>query len=206
MDTRIYIGIDPGLTGAVAVIYPSGGTGIYDVPTFIVEKAKSKGRPKAGHRTLYHVDGMVDILRGIMAAHWNPEEPCPLAIAIEHQQPMPASLHGRSQGNASVFAMGYGYGIWIGVLHALGLQYEPVRPAAWKPAMVKGGPRDKDGARMKAIQMFPTARGDLARKKDHNRAEALLIAAYLRRATTTGGLHTAQVEDEDDNPLEDRPF
>lgn len=196
---RVFVGIDPGLTGAVAVLYSHsrGAVNLFDTPTYTIERPKKKGQKKAGIRTVYDVPGMADILRGIMATHWNPEQACPLIVGLEHQQPMPSNDKFGKQGGLQTFSLGYGYGIWVGVLAALGLPYELVRPGTWKPAMTKGLPKEKEAARMRACQLFPQARGDLARKKDHNRGEALLIAEWLRRQHGLG-VPTAAVEDEGD--------
>jgi crossover junction endodeoxyribonuclease RuvC len=201
---RIYIGIDPGLTGAVACIHASGGVNLFDTPTYPVEKAKKKGQKKAGHRTVYDVQGMADILRCLMAAFWNPEETCPLIVGLEHQQPMPQKM-GANAGANQTFSLGYGYGLWVGILGALGLPYELVRPSIWKPAMTKGLPKEKEAARMRANALFPQARGDLMRKKDHNRAEALLMAEWLKRqhgAPTRGDA----VLDAEEDAVAGRPF
>jgi len=44
--------------------------------------------------------------------------------------------------------------------------------------------KEKDASRLKAIQLFPLSASNLSRKKDHGRADALLIAAYYRRKTS----------------------
>lgn len=195
---RIYVGVDPGLSGAVAVLYESGAVSLFDTPTYQVEKAKKKGQKKAGSRTMYDVAAMADIFRGVMAAHWDPDDPCPFVVGLEHQQPMPNKMGGRNAGANQTFSLGYGYGIWVGVLTTLGLSYELIRPATWKPKMMGGLPKEKEAARVRACSLFPGARGDMMRKKDHGRAEALLMAEYLRRQHSGLGAPTAAVEDEGD--------
>jgi hypothetical protein len=197
METRVFIGIDPGLTGAVAAIHPSGAVSVFDIPTYITDRPKKKGQKKPGIRNVYDVCGMADLLQQLMAQYWFPGTVCPLIIGLEHQQPMPSNEKFGKQGGLQTFSLGYGYGIWVGILGALGLPYELCRPGQWKPNMLKGLPAGKDAARMRACQLFPTARGDLARKKDHNRGEALLLAEYVKRRhgmPTKGEV----VEDEDD--------
>ncbi|MFO0898956.1 MAG: hypothetical protein U0836_16150 [Pirellulales bacterium] len=202
---RIYIGIDPGLTGAVAVIHASGAVNLFDCPTYTVERPKKKGQKKAGIRTLYDTQGMTDILRALMATFWNPEETCPLIVGLEHQQPMPSNEKFGKQGSLQTFSLGYGYGIWVGILATLGLPYELVRPATWKPAMTKGLPKEKEAARMRANQLFPQARGWLGRKKDHNRAEALLMAEWLKRQHGAPTRGDATLDAEQD-AIEGSPF
>jgi crossover junction endodeoxyribonuclease RuvC len=73
-----------------------------------------------------------------------------------------------------MWTTGYGYGIWIGLLAALQMPYTTIRPIIWKKALGLG--KDKEQARLRAMQLFPGA--DLRRKKDHGKAEALLLARW----------------------------
>ena len=93
------------------------------------------------------------------------------SVAIEESQSMPG------QGVRSMFTIGLGFGVWLGILAALELPFTRVRPALWKTAIGLRG-KDKEASRLRAQQLFPTA--DLRRKKDHGRAEALLLALYGR--------------------------
>ena len=148
------VGIDPGLAGAVAVLTSDGTLeALYDVPTLTV-------RTSRGLRQEYDVPGLVALL----APYTGPQT----QVVIEAAQAMPG------QGTRSMFTIGYGYGLWIGVLSALQLPYTPVRPVQWKRAYRLG--QDKETSRQRAQQLFPGA--DLRRKKDHGRAEALLLALY----------------------------
>ena len=80
------------------------------------------------------------------------------------------------QGVSSTFRFGMAYGIIRGILAARGLPYQLVRPQVWKKAMGVG--RDKDECRLLAARMFPKQADLFVRKKDANRAEAVLIAVY----------------------------
>jgi hypothetical protein len=62
-----------------------------------------------------------------------------------------------------------------------GCSYELVNPQTWKRQMMPGEARDKNAARLKAIQLFPSVADDLKLVKHHNRAEALLLAEWGRR-------------------------
>ena len=100
-------------------------------------------------------------------------------VVIEESQAMPG------QGTRSMFTTGYGMGIWVGILATLELPYTSVRPSVWKRSLALG--KDKEASRLRAMQLFPGA--DLRRKKDHGRAEALLLAYYgcrQRVALTVG--------------------
>jgi hypothetical protein len=153
----MHIGIDPGLSGAVAVLTADGTLeALYDTPTLTL--ATSRGR-----RQEYDVPGLVALLGPYTGSQTH--------VIIEEAQAMPG------QGTRSMFTCGLGMGIWLGVLAALQLPYRRVRPQIWKKAM--GLKADKEQARLRAMQLFPNA--DLRRKKHHNRAEALLLALYGQR-------------------------
>ncbi len=152
--TVVWVGIDPGLTGAVAVLAADGTLqGLYDTATLAISKSK-------GVHYTYDIPGMVQILAPLacMGAH----------VTIEQSQPMPG------QGVTSMFTTGLGYGLWLGVLTGLKLPYTPVPASMWKKALRLS--KDKEQCRARAIQLFPEA--DLRRKRDHGRSEALLIAHW----------------------------
>ncbi|KAK8513394.1 hypothetical protein V6N12_052583 [Hibiscus sabdariffa] len=74
---------------------------------------------------------------------------------------------------------GFGYGLWIGVLVASGFSVIPVPSLSWKKEFeLTGAGSTKDDSRRLASTLFPSLSDMLKRKKDHGRAEALLIAAY----------------------------
>ncbi|XP_028053170.1 Holliday junction resolvase MOC1, chloroplastic-like [Camellia sinensis] len=74
---------------------------------------------------------------------------------------------------------GFGYGLWIGILVASGFSVVPVPSSVWKNELKLSGNRSsKDDSREAASTLFPSMSSLLKRKKDHGRAEALLIAAY----------------------------
>ena len=94
-------------------------------------------------------------------------------VILEHVGAMPG------QGVTSMFNFGVSFGITQGVIAALGLPMELVRPNVWKKAM--GLSRDKEASRLKALQLFPEAAEVLKRKKDEGRAEALLLGLWFAR-------------------------
>lgn len=91
-------------------------------------------------------------------------------IYIERQQAMP------KQGVVSTFKLGYGFGQIVSTCSLSRSPFTLVTPNNWKRAM--NLPKDKDAARRMAQQWFPDLAGQLKRKKDEHRAEALLIAAF----------------------------
>ena len=101
-------------------------------------------------------------------------------VAIEKVHSMPR------QGVASAFTFGKGYGIWLGVLGTLGIPYEEVTPQRWQGAMLDGMKRGKDANRLKAMQLFPSESDQLKLKKPDGRADALLLATYIKRINVGG--------------------
>lgn len=158
------IGIDPGLTGAVAVLADDGTlVALHDTPTLILRVAR-------GTRQEYDLPGMVALLQPYAGAGTH--------AILEESQAMPR------QGVRSMFTIGLGFGVWLGLLTALHIPYTRVRPADWKRALGLLG-KDKEVARLRAQQLFPSA--DLRLKQHHGRAEALLLAWYGQRAQMTAG-------------------
>lgn len=80
------------------------------------------------------------------------------------------------QGVSTTFKFGMGNGMVLAAVQIARVPYTLVTPPKWKQHHRL--PKDKDAARARALQLFPSLSGDLARKKDADRAEALLIAAY----------------------------
>lgn len=153
------IGIDPGLTGAVALIDPNGNAYLWDTPTIAVKKGKKT-------KTEY--------LPAQMAALFTDAPFGPTHAYIEKVGAMPG------QGVTSMFNFGKGYGLWLGILAGLRIPHTLVTPQAWKKELMQGM-ADKDAARIRAQELFPQCVDRLSRKKYIGRADALLIAEYGRR-------------------------
>jgi len=154
----LIIGIDPGLDGAIAAIDTHGSfITVFDVPTFTLQGNKGKKK-----RTL-DLRGTFEILEGLADG-----KNCTAYIELVHSMP--------KQGVRSMFTLGETFGALKMALAALKIPFEEITPQRWKKVMLHGMPKDKDASRYKAQQLFPSA--PLTRKKDHNRADALLIARY----------------------------
>jgi hypothetical protein len=94
----------------------------------------------------------------------------------------------------TAFVQGYNFGLWRGVLAAEEFDVRVVKPQAWKAALgLKFKGSTKDDSIAMARSLFPEIAGELKRKKDHGRAESLLIAAYGHVAD---GAAAAAEEDE----------
>ncbi len=167
MKEIVYVGIDPGLNGAVAAITSKRRVvGVWDAPTSTVKRGKTNKR-------VYQPIIMANILRDLMQS----TEIQIVGLEFVHAMP--------GQGVSSMFSMGMGVGMWEGVIAALQMPMEHVTPQRWKKLMLQAGTGDnKQASIIKAQQIFPKAAAlYLTRKKDDGRAEAMLIAEYLRRTS-----------------------
>jgi crossover junction endodeoxyribonuclease RuvC len=174
----IYIGIDPGLNGAVAFINEdvlgnckdTDGSGllveVFDTPTLEVD---SSGKV----RNKYNTAAMADLLAPYLEIP--PYQRGRSLVILESVHSMP------KQGVASSFTFGEGLGMWKGIIAAYRLPLELPSPQRWKKEMMADMGKDKDASRLRAIQLFPVVANRLDRKKDDGRAEALLLAEYGRR-------------------------
>jgi len=96
-------------------------------------------------------------------------------VVVERQ--VPFARPGKGPGASSIFSLGHTAGTIEGVAMARRLSYREVSPHTWKKAFkISGGKKGKDIARALAQRLYPEA--DLARVKDHNRAESILIARW----------------------------
>lgn len=164
MGNVIFLGVDPGLSGALAVLDPeTSEVKFYDAPVMeVVVNKKTKHVPDAY--------GMVRILKEASAGRQ-------VMVTIEKVQAMPGGGE-RTMGATSAFNFGMGFGMWMGILAALGLPHQLVHPATWKSRLMKGCPKEKDASRQVAMQHYPQAAKYLTRKKDNGRSDSLLIARY----------------------------
>lgn len=155
-----WVGVDPGKSGALAVISKSEEVLIFETPVVSVGKKKD-----------YDLDEIKNIIRSVKRKYR-------LKTAVELVHAMPG------QGVTSMFSMGYGLGIWRMALVALDVPHEMVTPQAWKKLLMAGQPKDKQASVLVASQIYPHASpllyGKKGGKKDGN-ADALLIAEWLKR-------------------------
>jgi Holliday junction resolvasome RuvABC endonuclease subunit len=163
------LGVDPGIRGGLAIVSINDGAApqLVDATDIPVTGVGAKER--------------VDVLaiRTWIMAHQ------PQHAFIERAQAMP------KQGASSGFKYGRATGALEGVLACCEIPTTIVEPALWKKAcQLRGG--DKEAARQRALQLFPTAHALLARRKDHGRAEAALMALYgASRIVPTGVQYAA---------------
>jgi hypothetical protein len=147
------VGIDPGMSGAVVFLFEDGGISMYDMPV-----------QKIGKRTMYVIPSMVHLFKSVGGN---------VVVGLEKVHAMP------KQGVVSMWSMGFGSGLWEGILSALDIPYVLIAPQKWKKVLLSDMPKDKAASIVVARKLFP--KETFPRKKDHNRADALLIAEYVRR-------------------------
>ena len=152
----IIIGIDPGLSGAIAVLQDNKVKNIFEVPV-MTEGKKNKRQLNSAQ--------MVKIIKDNISKS---EE---TIVVVEHVNAMPG------QGVTSMFNFGQTFGAIKGICAAIGLPIFFVRPAKWKKyfELINS---EKDASRTKAIEMFPYFSSQLSKKKDSNKADAILIASF----------------------------
>lgn len=169
-----YLGIDPGISGAIAVI--DGET--EDVRFFDTPILKVQG-PK---RTTSVIDaaGIVQLLRQEVdgRVHVVLEKVSAAPISLGAREPCPACGRVPQQGATATFHFGEGFGMWEGILAGLRLPYTLVHPATWKSKLMRDQGKDKQASILRAKQLYPQAAPCLNLKKHHGRADALLLAHY----------------------------
>ena len=150
------IGIDPGLSGGIAVLENNKVLSIFDMPVM------SEG--KKNKRQLNSAP-LVKLIKDNISKN---EE---VSVVVEQVNAMPG------QGVTSMFNFGQTFGAIKGVCAALSLPIFFVRPAKWKKhfELINSS---KDSSRTKAIEMYPSLSNDLAKKKDVNKSDAILIARF----------------------------
>ena len=152
--SHIFLGIDPGIHGALAyVTITTDGPRVVDAIDIPTIGTKAKERIN------------VHAVQEWILQHG------PFRAFVERGQAMP------KQGASS----GYKFGRAVGAIEATvalcNVPLEIVEPSVWKRALKLKG-KDKEGSRQRALELYPHAQHLLTRKKDHQRAEAMLIAYF----------------------------
>lgn len=151
------LGIDPGLSGALALLEPTQLI-IWDVPTLTIERNGKARRDTDLHQLL----ALFRIAKRQGAR-----------AVLEQINAQPGN------GATQAFSYGKGYGAILMGLAACEIPVDYAPPAVWKKAL--GVPKEKDGARARASEMLPEHAKLWPLKKHDGRAEAALIAEYGRR-------------------------
>ena len=153
----IIIGIDPGVSGGISILENKKVIEVYDMPTMIDGK-KNKRQVNGAQ--------VANIIKEKLGD--NKET----VVVVEQVNAMPG------QGVTSMFNFGQSFGVIKGICSALSLPIYFVRPTKWKRHfnLIK---TNKDASRTKAIEIYPGISHKISRKKDSNKADAILIARYF---------------------------
>ena len=151
------IGIDPGLSGAIAILKDSKVLNLFDMPV-MSEGKKNKRQLNSAQ--------LVNIIKE------NTDKNDEIAVVVEQVNAMPG------QGVTSMFNFGQTFGAIKGISAALNLPIYFVRPSKWKKHfdLINSS---KDASRTKAIEMYPSMAENLSKKKDVNKSDAILIARFF---------------------------
>ena len=152
------IGIDPGLSGGIAILDDLKIFDVYDMPV-MSEGKKNKNQLNSAQ--------LVNIIKKNIIPSGD------TFLIVEQVSAMPG------QGITSMFNFGQTFGSIKGICAALNLPIFFVRPAKWKKHfdLINSS---KDASRTKVIEMYPSISPRLSKKKDVNKADAILIARYFR--------------------------
>ena len=155
----LIIGIDPGISGAICFFEDGQVKEIIDMPVMADGK---KNKRQINGPQVYN-----EILKRI-----NNFQKKDIIVVIEQVSAMPG------QGVTSMFNFGQSFGVLKGICSAMQLSMFFIRPAKWKKyfGLIK---TEKDASRTKVIEIFPYISSQLSRKKDSNKADAVLIASFF---------------------------
>ena len=152
------IGIDPGLSGSICFFEDGKILDVVEMPT--MTEGKKNKRQVNGSQVYNEISTRIKQI-----------DKKDIKVIIEQVSAMPG------QGVTSMFNFGQSYGILKGMCSAMQLPMYFVRPAKWKKyfSLINS---EKDASRTKAIEIFPYFSSNLSKKKDSNKADAILIASY----------------------------
>ena len=154
----LIIGIDPGISGSICFFEDGKIIEAFDMPTM--------GDGKKNKRQVNGAQIYNEILKRI-----DKNQKKEIRVIIEQVSAMPG------QGVTSMFNFGQSFGILKGICSAMQLPIHFIRPTKWKKYFNLIN-TSKDASRSRAIEIFPKVSDKLKRKKDSNKADAILIASY----------------------------
>ena len=153
----LIIGIDPGISGSICFFEDGKIIEVIEMPVMTEGKKNKKqvNGAQINNEFLKRIDNKDDDIR----------------VVIEQVSAMPG------QGVTSMFNFGQSFGILKGICSAMQLPIFFVRPAKWKKYFNLINSQ-KDASRTRAIEIFPYFSTQLSKKKDSNKADAILIASF----------------------------
>ena len=154
----LIIGIDPGISGSICFFEDGKIVDVIEMPTMTEGK---KNKKQVNGSQIYN-----EILKRI-----NKLPKKNIRVIVEQVSAMPG------QGVTSMFNFGQSFGILKGICSAMQLPIYFVRPAKWKKYfnLINS---EKDASRTRAIEIFPYFSSQLSKKKDANKADAILISSF----------------------------
>ncbi len=154
----LIIGIDPGISGSICFLKDGKILDVIEMPT--MNEGKKNKKQVNGSQIFNEISKRI-----------NSEEKNSVRVVIEQVSAMPG------QGVTSMFNFGQSFGILKGICAAMQIPMYFVRPAKWKKYfnLINS---EKDASRTRAIEIFPYFSSQLSKKKDANKADAILIASF----------------------------
>ena len=154
----LVIGIDPGISGSICFFQDGKIIDVVEMPT--MTDGKKNKKQVNGSQIFNEISERI-----------KKNDKKDIRVIIEQVSAMPG------QGVTSMFNFGQSFGILKGICSAMQLPMYFVRPAKWKKyfSLINS---EKDASRTKAIEIFPYFSSNLSRKKDSNKADAILIASF----------------------------
>ncbi len=155
----LVIGIDPGISGSICFFKDGNIVDVVEMP--IMTDGKKNKKQVNGSQIFNEISERI-----------NKIDKKDIKVVIEQVSAMPG------QGVTSMFNFGQSFGILKGICSAMQLSMYFVRPAKWKKYfnLINS---EKDASRTRAIEIFPYFSSQLSRKKDSNKADAILIASFF---------------------------
>ena len=155
----LIIGIDPGVSGSICFFQDGVIKDVVEMPT--MTEGKKNKKQVNGSQIFNEISEKIKKI-----------EKKNIKVVIEHVTAMPG------QGVTSMFNFGQSFGILKGICSAMQLSVYFVRPAKWKKYfnLINS---EKDASRTRAIEIFPYYSSHLSKKKDSNKADAILIASFF---------------------------
>ena len=154
----LVIGIDPGISGSICFFQDGKIIDVVEMPTMI--EGKKNKKQVNGSQIFNEISYRIKKI-----------DKKDIKVVIEQVSAMPG------QGVTSMFNFGQSFGILKGICSAMQLPMYFVRPAKWKKYfnLINS---EKDASRTRAIEIFPYFSSQLSRKKDSNKADAILLASF----------------------------
>ena len=154
----LIIGIDPGISGSICFFQDGKIVDVIEMPT--MTEGKKNKKQVNGSQIFNEISEKIKKL-----------DKNEINVVIEQVSAMPG------QGVTSMFNFGQSFGILKGICSSMQLPMYFVRPVKWKKYfnLINS---EKDASRTRAIEIFPYFSSQLSRKKDSNKADAILIASF----------------------------